>query len=91
MQYEDDHIEEESPELMFSREAFGFLGTLASTQILTADPKVRAVVRSTVVRGFLPIAFGLFIGGMIGAHLGGAPGWLAGIVIGLFVGLRFSR
>jgi hypothetical protein len=91
MQSEDDHIEEESPESMVSREAFGFLGTLATTQILTADPKVRAVVRSRVVHGFLPIALGLFVGGMFGAHLGGATGWLAGTVIGLFVGLQFSR
>ena len=90
MQPHDEQVHEESPESVMSREVFGVLSTTATAQVLTADPKIRARVRSTVVRGFLPLALGVLLGGLIGVRLGGLLGWLAGIVIGLFVGMRFS-
>lgn len=90
MQPHDEQVHEESPESVMSHEVFGVLGMMATAQVLSGDPKIRARVRSTVARGFLPLALGVLLGGLIGARLGGSLGWLAGIVIGLFIGMRFS-
>lgn len=88
--HDEQNLHEESLETMASREVFGALGTVATAQLLTADPTVRARVRSTVVRGFLPLAIGVLAGGLIGARFGGALGWLVGSAVGLYLGARFS-
>ena len=59
------------------------------TAALNSDPKVRARVRRVGSRGYLPIALGLLVGGLLGYHFGGPLGWLIGIVIGLYIGVRF--
>jgi hypothetical protein len=56
---------------------------------LHSDPKVRARVRQAGSRGYLPIALGLLVGGLLGDHFGGPLGWLIGITIGFYIGVRF--
>ena len=78
---------EVSPEVLGVQEAFSVLGTFATAQILTSNPEIRARVRASSTRGFLPLALGMLVGGLLGDHFIGGVGWILGIGIGLFAGL----
>ena len=78
---------EVSPEVLGVQEAFSVLGRFATAQILISNPEIRARVRASSTRGFLPLALGMSVGGLLGDHFIGGVGWILGIGIGLFAGL----
>jgi hypothetical protein len=80
---------ETRPETFASQQAFKVAEASIMAAALNSDPKVRVRVRQAGSRGYLPIALGLLVGGLLGYHFGGPLGWLIGIVIGLYIGVRF--
>ena len=79
---------EDRPETQMSEQTFSVLEAGAASVLLNSSPEVRNRVKQAGTRGFLPIALGVLVGGVLGYRLAGAFGLLIGVYIGSFVGLR---
>ena len=79
---------EDRPETQMSEQAFSVLEAGAVSVLYNSNPDVRKRVQKVGTRGYLPIALGVLVGGVLVYRLAGSFGLLIGIYIGSFVGLR---
>ena len=80
---------EDRPETQMSEQAFSVLEAGAVSVLYNSNPDVRKRVQKVGTRGYLPIALGVFFGGLLGNRLAGPFGLLIGVYLGLLIGLRF--
>ncbi len=82
---------EDRPETLASEQTFSVLEAGAVSALHNSNPEVRKRVTRIGTRGYLPIALGVLIGGVLGYRLAGSFGLLLGVYVGLLIGLRFSH